>query len=426
MPPSSPSLPSAPLPSPQSDRLKVLVIDEDFPFPPDAGKRIRTWNLLRRLAARHDVELLCYGSPDSPALAPLENAGIKAHLVPPHRTDARGARFFLSLLLNLFSPHPFSVDKHYSRNFQDALNHLLASNSWDLLHCEWTPYMRFIHPGVKPPIVLATHNVEYRIWERRADCASNFLERLFFRLQARKMERFEKSVVPRAAVVTAVTPLDAKIFESWSVPHVPVVPNGADLDSLHLSPEKERPNEILSLSSLDWFPNLDSLDYFVREIFPLIRAVNPNTWLSVVGRRPPESLKARLSSIPGIKFFGEVPDPRPFLESAEVVVVPLRIGGGSRLKILEALAAGKAVVSTTIGAEGLDLAPGEDLLIADTPADFSRAVLDLLSDAPLRRRLQVNGRRTVVQKYDWGEIAGVLEGIWRKVATSGNAPPSRA
>lgn len=402
-------------------RLNVLVIDEDFPFPPDAGKRIRTWNLLRRLAARHNVTLLCYGVANSPAIPALQSAGLNVHVVPSPVWAQAGWRLYLGLFLNLFSPHPFSVDKHYSQQFQSALDELLKNQPWDLLQCEWTPYMRFVSPTVQIPTLVATHNVECQIWERRAEHAGNPLAAMFFRDQARKMRRFEIDSIRRADAITAVTEVDAETMRQWGARDVTVIPNGADLESYSAAPEKEQSNQILSVSSLDWFPNQDALEYFAAEILPEIRCDNREALLSIVGRRPPEAFKEKLRTIPGVKFYGEVEDVRPYLDSAAVVVVPLRIGGGSRLKILEALAAGKAVVSTTIGAEGLELTPGKDLLIADDPREFAAYVLKLLKDPAKRRQLGECGRQTVIAKYDWKEIAQRLEEVWRRVSRKDNS-----
>lgn len=400
----------------KGDRLKVLVIDEDFPYPPDAGKRIRTWNLLRRLAARHDVTLLCYGAQDSPAIPAMKGAGLKVRLVPAPDWAGRGWRLYFGLFSNLFSPYPYSVDKHYSQEFQSALDVLTSEEKWDLLQCEWTPYMRFVSPKVKCPTLVATHNVECQIWDRRAEHGGNPLAASFFRNQAAKMRRFEIDAVKRADAVTAVTAADAETMRQWGARNVTIIPNGADLESYNPAPENEEPDQILSVSSLDWFPNQDALEYFAGAILPEIIRTNPKAVLTIVGRRPAEAFLEKLQNIPGVKFLGEVPDVRPYLESASVVIVPLRIGGGSRLKILEALAAGKAVVSTTIGAEGLELTNGKDLVIADEPRTFAMAVLELLKNPAKRRALGESGRQTVIAKYDWNEITQRLEEVWRRVS----------
>lgn len=390
-------------------RLRVLVIDEDLPSPPDSGKRIRTWNLLRRLAARHAISLLCYGHPNSPAVAATESAGIHVHLVEPQREHRRGA-LYARLFANLFSPYPYSVAKHYSRRFQLKLEQLLRTEQFDLVQCEWTPYARFLDERHALPVLLASHNVESQIWIRRARRSRTLLEKLFFVLQGIKMRSFERRALHRAAQVTAVSPQDAELMRAWGARAVTLVPNGVDVEFFQPASEPTA-SELLFLASLDWQPNLDALDYFLREILPLVRARHPAT-LRIVGRRPSPLLRERLAGLPGVELVGEVDDVRPHLARAAVVVVPLRIGGGSRIKILEALAAGRAVVSTSMGAEGLDVIAGTHLHIANQPREFAERTLGLLASSEERRRLGGNGRRLVVEQYNWNGIADALESAW--------------
>lgn len=406
--------------SPPSARLKVLVLDEEIPYPLDSGKRIRTFNLLVRLARRHSITLLCYGKAGDPGRAALEQAGIRVRLVEPLAAEA-GARLYMRLFANLFSPYPFSVVKHHTARFQKAFDDLRSRENWDLIQCEWTPYARFVPDNLTIPLMVSAHNVESQIWGRRAGHSANPVEKLFFRTQEWKMRGFERRALLRAAGSTAVTEDDAQTMREWQVPNVTLVPNGVDLNFYSQRTEPEGPNEILALASLDWFPNVDSLRYFHAEIFPLIRKHQPAAMLRIVGRRPAESLRQEFSGIPGIEFVGEVENVRPYLDRAAVVVVPLRIGGGSRLKILEALAASKAVVSTSIGAEGLDLVPGEDFARADSPVEFARCVCELLASSDARRSLSENGRRRVQEKYGWDGIAQRQESAWRAISRSTGA-----
>jgi glycosyltransferase involved in cell wall biosynthesis len=425
----SPELSLNGVPTALGDRkLKVLVIDEEVPFPPNSGKRIRTWNLLRRLAARNEVTLLCYGEAVNPAIGELERAGIRVKVVAPPSAPAKW-KLYLQLLQNLLSPLPFSVVKHYSQRFQEALDGLLREEHWDVVQCEWTPYMHFIRNDTPCPVLIATHNVEYQIWQRRASHDPNVLGKLFFYLQAIKMRHFEKIALKRAASVTAVSTVDARMMAAWGVKNIGVVSNGIDVGTYREIGGTEAENEVLSISSLDWYPNVDAIDFFLRAAWPIIRREQPQAIFRVIGRNPPEELRKRLESTAGVVFHGEVADLRPFLEKASVVVVPLRIGGGSRLKILEALAAGKAVVSTTVGAEGLELTPGVHLKIADKPEDFARTTVELLRSPVNRKGLADAGRSYVQQQYDWDKIAVELEACWRqlsaRVAATGSSERAR-
>jgi len=396
-------------------KLKVLVIDEEVPLPPNSGKRIRTWNLLRRLAARHEVTLLCYGDVDKPEIRELERAGIRVKVVAPSPEPLKW-KLYLRLLQNLLSPLPFSVVKHYSNRFRQELDRLLEAESWDVLHCEWTPYTHFVAKNTPCPVLVATHNVEYLIWQRRAHHSRNVIAKLFFYLQAEKMRRFEKRALKKAASVTAVSTVDARMIKAWGVRDVAVVSNGIDLGTYGGIDGPEVENEILSISSLDWYPNVDAIDFFLRTAWPMIQREHPQAIFRVLGRSAPRELRKRLEQTSGVVFHGEVADLSPYLQQAAVVVVPLRIGAGSRLKILEALAAGKAVVSTTVGAEGLELAPDVHILTADEPEDFARKVVELLGSPARRKQLGDTGRGYVQEQYDWDKIARELEKSWQQVA----------
>ena len=404
-----------PNPSHTSAKLRVLVLDEEIPYPPNAGKRIRTWNLLRSLAKRHSITLLCYGYPADPAATALQNAGISLRFVEP-KEILSGWRLYLSLFANLFSSYPFSVTKHYSSRFKKKLDALLEHESWDLIHCEWTPYARFIPRDSKFPVLISAHNVESQILALRARYSRTPIAKAFFWLQEWKMHRFERQSLCQASGVASVGANDFEVMRSWGVKSISLVPNGVDLPAYSANQDAEHADEILLLGSLDWYPNADSLNYFIQKIFPIVRERRPEAKLRVVGRRPAQSLKKRCSKIPGVEFVGEVEHVNDHLARATVVVVPLRIGGGSRLKILEALAAGKAVVSTSIGAEGLELVSGEHLIIADSPSEFATSVERLLASSEERHRLSAQGRLLVEQRYGWPEIAKRLENAWYQVS----------
>lgn len=395
--------------------LRVLVLDEEIPYPPNSGKRIRTWNLLKRLAKRHWICLLCYGSSDDPGVRTFQEAGISLHLVDAP-ANPKGWRLYVRLFFNLFSPYPYSVTKHYSLRFQKKLDALLRDGRWDLIQCEWTPYARFLPAQSVAPLLVATHNVEAEILARRADQSKHLIANLFFRIQEWKMRRFERQSLCRATSVTAVTTKDAETIRGWGVESVRLVTNGTDLRSYSADSRSENDGEILFLASLDWFPNIDALYYFINDIFPMIRTLQPEATLRVVGRRPSVPLKNRCLAIAGVDFVGEVEDVAGYLSEAAVVVVPLRIGGGSRLKILEALAAGKAVVSTSIGAEGLDVVSGEHLLVSDAPADFAAQVAKLLGSQTERARLGQQGRMLAEKRYAWDQISASLEESWYELS----------
>ena len=393
--------------------LRALVLDEWIPYPPDSGKRVRTWNLLRRLARRHKVLLLCYGDSESEAAHVVRSAGIALHTVSP-LPELAGWRLYWRLFGNLFSPNPYSCSKHDTRRFRDSLRRLLSENHFDLVHFEWTPYARFMDEIGDIPCLIMAHNIESQIWSRRARQSRKLIETAFFNLQARKMDSFERRVMRRADWVALVTELDAEQVRAWGVERTSLVENGVDVDQFVPLEGKCDSDEVLFLAALDWYPNLDALDYLLEDILPLVRQASPTARLRIVGRRPPAGLKERIARCPEAELVGEVADVRPFLARAAVVVVPLRIGGGSRIKILEALAMGKAIVSTSVGAEGLAVTDRVHLLLADAPSDFAAQTARLLKSPEERLRLGENGRRLVVERYGWDQIARTLEWAWQQ------------
>lgn len=392
-------------------RLRVLVLDEEFPYPPNSGKRIRTWNLLQRLATAHELRLVCFGQLTPAQRDAATSAGISVRTLPALAAD-RGLTLISRLVRNLFSALPYSAQKHMRNDFKRAVADEVASFSPLLIHCEWGPYATYREPHAQIPTVIVAHNVESMIWARRAAVAGDPLRRWFFGLQAKRMDAFERAQMPRAAQLIAVSEADAQIFRSWGARCV-TVDNGVDLDFYAPEANAEVADRMLFLASLDWFPNIDALNYFVDAMLPTVQRRRPQAKLRIVGRRLSATDAARFAKVPGVQVIGEVEDVREELRSASVVVVPLRIGGGSRLKILEALAAGKAVVSTTVGAEGLVVKDGVQVRIADEPERFAHIVCELLDDARQRQTLGCAGRALVESRYGWDALAKDMESAWR-------------
>lgn len=405
------------MPLASGDRLRVLVLDEEAPWPLDSGKRIRTWNLLRRLAARHDLHLFTHGPVSADARAELDRHHIRiteGAALP----KSSGPRFWMRLFGNLFSKFPYSVSKHFTAQLQRQVLSACERQTFDLAHIEWVPYARYSTPGL--PRAITAHNVESDIWMRRAQHAGSWLGRKFFGMQASRMEAFERRETKSCDGVIAVSGLDAQRFLSYGAQNVAVVPNGVDLEYFQPAPDRPKNEVLLFVGSLDWFPNEDAVTEFAQHTLPLLRSKNRNISLRVVGRRPGEKLSLLLRGIAGVELVGEVADVRSYVAEARAVVVPLRIGGGTRIKILEAMAMGKPVISTSVGAEGLEVKDGRDLLLADSPQEFVAKIDALLAGAELEASLARNGRSIVEKLYGWDAAALKLEAAW--LAAAGRGP----
>jgi polysaccharide biosynthesis protein PslH len=255
------------------------------------------------------------------------------------------------------------------------------------------------------PVVLFEHNVEYVIWKRLAQAPGPLWRRALLEVEWRKMRRYEAAACTQATLTLAVSEADRTLLSATApAARVAAVETGVDLD--YFAPDRghEKAATIVFTGSLDWYPNEDAVLHFVNDILPRVRAEVPAARFVVVGRNPSAKLR-QAAEAAGATVTGTVDDVRPYLAEAAVCVVPLRIGGGTRLKIFEALAMAKPVVSTTIGAEGLPVTSGEHLLLADGVADFSDAVVTLLQDAAQRRKLAEAGRARVEERFSWGRVA---------------------
>lgn len=407
--------------------MRILWLKSDLLLPLDKGGKLRTWHLMRHLARRHEITYLAFKEPGQPAanVDGMREVAARVETVTRAEPPKGSLAFYADAAMHLVDPLPYAVGKYRSRAFKARLRALLDTNLFDLVVCD------FLFPAVNLPrrlpcpAVIFTHNVESEIWRRHAETKSGTIARALYGVQYRRMLRYEGRTLKRFDGVLAVSEADAKTFaalypDAIRQP-VHVVPTGVDTE--YFAPDDSQSAvsnpQLIFTGSMDWLPNEDAMQYFCREILPIIRADEPDVRLSIVGRAPTPAVR-RLAEEQGIHVTGRVDDVRPYMNEAAVYVVPLRIGGGTRLKIFEAMSMGKAVVSTTVGAEGLPVTDGEHLLLGDEPRAFARAVVDLLRDTSRRARLEAAARALVVERYDWSAVAGALEQALINVADRGS------
>jgi glycosyltransferase involved in cell wall biosynthesis len=393
--------------------MRILWVKSGPLYPLNTGGRKRTHAMLVELARNHHVTYLA-NLPAGSALDPAEPGAPYARekLWIPSREPRDGSpAWILSLLANvLLSTRPFVLDRYRNKALAAKLLELDQSGSYDLIVCDFlTPAVNFDFDRIRTPVVLFQHNVEARIWERLAAEKKHPLVRLLFRDQARRMREAEIALSAECAGVIAVSPEDASDFrDDYGLTNVlGDVPTGVDTGFFHpSSPRRPEPGLIGFLGSMDWMPNIECVHHFVRDIFPAILARCPQSRLLVIGRDPAPSLRRLASENERVILTGTVDDVRPHLDRCEVLVVPLRSGGGTRIKIFEAMAQGVPVVSTTIGAEGLPVTDGEAILIADEPSAFAGAVVGLLESPERRERIATRARERVVEAHGWERVAG--------------------
>jgi polysaccharide biosynthesis protein PslH len=401
-------------------RLHVAVLDEELPYPLNSGKRIRSFNLLTRLAKSHRITYIVHDSPDAEqrreAARVLRRYDIFPLIAERRVPPKSGPFFYARLMRNLASALPYSVTTHTSRELRAAADKVAREDPPDLWHCEWTPYAQtmFRRPG---RWVVMAHNVESLIWQRYTETEANPLKRWFMEKQWKRFERFESWAYSNATRAIAVSREDADRMErDFGATDVAVVENGVDTSYFRPDDTVPRdPHRMLFLGSLDWRPNLDGVRQLLDSILAKVQQSEPRATLTIVGRSPPDWLRAEAANRPGVELHADVPDVRPFLHAAGMLVVPLRIGGGSRLKILEALACTTPVVTTTVGIEGLRL-NNEHCTIADSNDDFVGGVLEAMRHPRMAHMQAALGRSRVLAQYDWNGLAGKLDEVWHEAA----------
>jgi glycosyltransferase involved in cell wall biosynthesis len=400
--------------------MKVVIIDGDVSYPATSGKRLRTLHLMLRAAQRHQITYIgrCAADSEEDRSAPefLRANGIEPIFVHHPVPQKSGPAFVARLAFNaLCDAQPYSVRSHYSDLLRRVLRGYANQNRPDVWQFEWAPYLDMLDTDIRGPRVVIAHNVDTLIWQRYYDTARGFFRRTFLKHQWRKFEHFEQQAFRRADRVVAVSTEDARLIrEQFGQPAVDVVDNGIDRPYFEQAPQVPRdPRRILFLGALDWRPNLDAVGLLLDEIFPRVRNAEPHAQLVLVGRNPPAPLVARVHAIPGVELHANVADVRPFLSACGVMAVPLRIGGGSRLKILEALACGLPVVSTRVGAEGLSLVAGADYILAEEDA-MADALVRAVRAPSEALALAEHGRGVVLETYDWDVLARKLEASWER------------
>jgi sugar transferase (PEP-CTERM/EpsH1 system associated) len=388
--------------------VHILWLKTELLHPVDKGGRIRTYNMLRALKREHEVTYLTL---DDGTAAPdaAERASEYCHRlvrVPFATAPKRSPRFFAELAANLVSPLPYAVAKYRSRPMREAVARAVREGT-DVVVCDFLFPSVNVPGGLGVPTVLFQHNVEAMIWQRHAEVAGNPVKRAYMTEQWRRMRRHEGAECRRFDHVVAVSPQDAEVMaRDYGVRDVSDVPTGVDTEYFRPSGhEAPRPNNLVFTGSMDWMPNEDAVVWFCDEILPRVRAAVPDATLTVVGRHPPPRVRALAEAGRGVEVTGSVPDVRPYMERAAAFVVPIRVGGGTRLKVYEAMAMEKPLVSTPVGAEGLPLRDGVDAMLAAEPAAFADAVIAVLRDPARAAAMAAEGAALVRARYGWDRVA---------------------
>lgn len=389
--------------------MRILWLKTELLHPVDKGGKIRTYNMLKELKRDHFITYLSLddGSADATAREQAQEYCHQLICVPYQQREKFSKAFYGELLLNLASRFPYAIKKYESAAMRRQIIDLTATGNFDVVICDFLAPAINLPRDLSCPSILFQHNVEAMIWKRHSEVQSNPAKKAYLRQQWRKMESFEGEMCRRFDTVIAVSLEDRdQMRKEYGVDTVFDVPTGVDTDFFTPSGnERIDPHNVVFTGSMDWLPNEDAIRYYTDQILPILRHSIPDATLTVVGRNPYPSLLELSRRDSSIVVTGRVEDVRPYMERAAAYVVPLRIGGGTRLKIFEAMAMEKAIVSTTVGAEGLAVTDGRELRIADSPETFAASLVDLLGNPESAKQLGQEAGRVVREKFGWNGVA---------------------
>ena len=397
--------------------MRILWVKVGGLWPLDTGGRLRTFHTVAELSRRHRLVLLTtHGPGEDPEELVRQLPQCERVVSFPYQPPPRGSLALAgALAASWLSPLPLDVWKWRVPALRAEVSRRLAAGEADVCVADFLIATPNVPRGGHVPVVLFEHNVEHVLWRRLAEVETRHWRRRVLERESRKMRRYEAKACREASLTVAVSEEDRALLAADApAARIRAVPTG--VDTTYFAPgAEERSSGLVFTGSMDWYPNEDAILHFAEHILPRIRKEVPQTRLTVVGRRPSARLRAATAGLP-IEVTGRVEDVRPYVSRASVYVVPLRVGGGTRLKICEALAMGKPLVSTTIGAEGLPLVSGEHFIRSDEPADFAEAVVSLLRDPRRRRALGDCGRRLMEERHSWPRVAGNFESSLKEVA----------
>jgi polysaccharide biosynthesis protein PslH len=409
------------------ERLKILYVSQMPASPPRFGAQARMHGLMTQLARRHDVTAVILLDHEFEVEECRRAMQAYCHevVLVPNPYGAEGLAKRLLQLRSLASSRSFERLRVTVPALQRALDRVLQAKQFDVVNLEFTFLghcnLRQAPAGERPPrLVVDSHNIDYDLARQYARAGGSLVRRFYAGLNWRKLRREELGTYRDAdGVYLCSTADEGRLLDQVPRTHTAVIPNAADVEYYQPRPSDLPPDgrTVVFFGLLSYVPNVDGVTHFVEDIWPRIAEAHPEARCKIIGGQPPPSLQALAG--PRVELTGFVPDLRPHLAAAAAVVVPLRFGGGTRLKVVEAMAMGKAIVSTTLGAEGIEAVPGRDLLAEDEPAAFAHAVNRLLAEPSLAARIGQAARQLAVERYSWSRAARALEGFYRRILDVG-------
>lgn len=396
--------------------MNILLLTQVLPYPPDSGPKIKTYNVIKYLAQSHRVTLVSFVRGDqSEQMRHLARYCQAVHGVPMVRNVVQDG---LAMGRSLLGGQPWMMVRDERRAMRDLVDRLSAGQAFDVAHADQLNMGQYAARAPGAFKVLDAHNALWLLYERLWQTMSPGPGKWLLGRDWRLLKRYEGQLVRQFDAVLAVSDEDRQALQeaAGQLVEITVIPIAVDTDQVKFIAREAEPSHILHIGTMYWPPNIDAMNWFVRQVYPLIRQGRPDVQFDVIGSRPPAELLALNDAGLGINVTGYVEDTTPYQQKAAAMVVPLRAGGGMRVKILNALAEGIPIVSTSLGYEGIEVTPGRDILVGDTPETFAAEVLRVLNDADLGRQLAANGRRLAEEKYDYRQACRPLDDVYARAA----------
>lgn len=398
--------------------MRILFLSTRSPYPLISGHSLRTYHILKGAAEEHEVTLVTFVQHPEHELKRENLEHLRSFCTAVHPfpipSDTSRVTLALTLLRNLISKLPFVAHKYDSPGMRKKIREIIAEERIDLVHVDLLPLAVYLDEFPALPRILVNHNVESVRLHRWFRTERNPFKKAFLGYQWLKLRAFERQAMNRFDCCVTVSETDTRLLRGMGVERpMMVVPNGTDTDFFKPSGKPPTPNSVLWFGHMDVHTNRDAVLYFWNDIYPLLRERKPDAVVSFVGTAPPAEIADASRNNPLVRAPGFVDDIRPYVDEAAVVIVPIRIGSGTRLKILDAMAMGKAIVSTSVGCEGLSVSHGENILVADEPAAFVEQIIRVLDDRVLSENLR-NNALLLAERYDWKHLCVIQENVYQQ------------
>lgn len=400
--------------------MNILWLSHNIPYPPKTGVLQRNYNLLKQASKIGNIYLVAVYQR---GILPIkydftevkrELGNFCKHIeIVDLPIDSSKTVLFWTILKSIFTVDPFTINWLKSGKMRNIIRRTASKAEFDIIHFDTISLAEYFNDVGKAPKILNHHNMESHLLMRRSIIEKNILKKIYYKMEGHKLKYYEKSHCGKFDVNFTVSEDDKQLLQSL-IPgkRIEVVPNGVDIEYFRRGEIEPVPRSIIFAGGMNWYPNLDAIVYFCHEVWPLLKREYPDISFTVVGAHPPSAVLEMAEKDPSIKVTGFVDDVRHYFSCSEIYVCPMRDGGGTRLKILDTLSMETALVSTTMGCEGIDVVPEKNVLIADNPTQFVNQISRIFEDVTLRRKLGAEGRKLVAGRYAWEVIGSKLKDIY--------------